>query len=76
MKGLRWGIGKAEQVKILKDHWVPGFPIGSLSLLTHVLPDAKFSFLMDTSNLVWDSNKLSPFFHEYLGHSIAKHSIR
>jgi hypothetical protein len=69
LKGLMWGIRNGEHVNILKDLWVPGLPKGSFTPLTPLPPDAKVSFLMDSSSSAWDSDMLAHFF---LASSISK----
>jgi hypothetical protein len=46
-RGLRWGIGNGESVSVIKDKWVPGFPVGSFQPLTSISAMAKVCYLMN-----------------------------
>jgi hypothetical protein len=45
VKGIRWGVGNGEGIKILEDNWIPDFPAGTFTTLQDLPEGAKVQFL-------------------------------
>jgi hypothetical protein len=46
LRGIRWGVGNGENISIMKDPWIPGFPVGSFKPLSPIPNSAKVRYLM------------------------------
>jgi hypothetical protein len=58
LRGMRWGVGNGERIRITKDNWVPGFPIGSFTPLSPIPDCAKVRFLMNEEGTAWEEETI------------------
>lgn len=62
MRGIKWGIGNGDRVKISSDNWIPGFPIGSFKPLSPIPKTAKVRCLMNAEGTAWEEDTVRAFF--------------
>jgi ribonuclease HI len=69
-KGIRWGIGDGESVKIMTDNWIPGHQQGTIKPLTPIPSTAKVRYLMNEHGNGWEEDTVRAFFHDELAEEI------
>jgi hypothetical protein len=67
---LRWGIGKGEEVRIIKDNWIPGYQAGTFNPVSPIPSTAKVYYLMNEADMGWEEDTVRAFFHEQLDEAI------
>jgi hypothetical protein len=63
-KGLRWGVGDGEKIKILADPWIPGVKPYMLNPLIPIPQDQMVSSLIIEDLKAWDVELVRTIFHE------------
>jgi hypothetical protein len=70
LRGLRWGVGNGDSIRIMTDSWIPGFPKGSFIPLSPIPNTAKVRYLMNDAGTSWEADTVRAFFHQELADTI------